>query len=218
MPDHCCDLQQHLATALTDGGAQGGHGGRRVELINVSESLGSKAVFGGVPAPGQEGEGGAGGDGPLEGKPSVEFIVLLQHGICKDAADLLLVAGPVGIGQHSGHIRKLLGQVCRVSAVAALQHSRHRNPVPVLQRPQPGVARIGPGTGVGQIKHIPQAQLVARIVQQGDALGAAPDIAVHAVVPDIVGCAGGGVGALGIDHELVRVRVLVQPAGCRQKA
>jgi hypothetical protein len=79
LPDHRRDLQQHLAAALADSGAQGGHGSRRVELINVSERLSSKVVFGGVPTPGQKGEGGAGGDSPLEGKPSVEFIVLLQH-------------------------------------------------------------------------------------------------------------------------------------------
>ena len=128
------------------------------------------------------------------------------------------MVGPVGICQLSRCIRQLLGQVCRGSAVAALQHSCYRNPVPVLQRPQPGVTGVLPGAGVGQIEHIPQAQPVARIVQQGDALGPAPDIAVHPVIPDIVRRAGGGVGALGIDHKLVGVGVLVQPAGCRQKA
>ncbi|OUN68505.1 hypothetical protein B5G12_12585 [Faecalibacterium sp. An58] len=218
LPDHRCDLQQHLAATLADGGAQGGHGSRRIELINVSERFRSKVVFRGVPTPGQKGEGGAGCDDLLEGKPSVEFIVLLQHGICKDAADLLLVAGPVGVRKRSRCICQLLGQGVCGGAITALQHSLHRDSMPILQRPQPGITRIGPGTGVGQIKHIPQAQSVAHIVQQGDALGAAPDIAVHAVVPDVITGAGGGVGPLGIDHELVRVRVLVQPADCRQKA
>ena len=89
--------------------------------------------------------------------------------------------------------------------------------MPVLQRPQPGVAGILPGSGVGQVEHIPQMQLVACIVQQGDALGPAPDVAVHAVVPDIVGCAGGSVGPLGVDHELVGVGVFIKPRSGRQK-
>ena len=50
-----------------------------------------------------------------------------------------------------------------------------------------------------------------RYVQQGNALGAAPDIAVHAVIPDIVGCTGDGVGPLGVDHELVGVGIFIEP-------
>src|SRR5699024_602354 len=97
------------------------------ELINVSERLSSKVVFGGVPAPGQKGKCGAGGDSPLEGEPSVEFIVLLQQGICKDAADLLPMVGPVGVCKRSGHIRQLLGQGICGGAVAALQHGLYRD-------------------------------------------------------------------------------------------
>src|SRR5699024_4632517 len=99
---------------------QGGHGSRRVELINVSEHLSSKVVFGGVPTPGQKGEGGAGGNGPFEGKPSVEFIVLLQQGICKDAADLLPMVGPVGVRKRSSCIRKLLRQIGGRGAIPPL--------------------------------------------------------------------------------------------------
>src|SRR5699024_12088205 len=103
-----------------DGSAQGGRGGRRVELINVAKFLVTEVVFGGVPAPGQEGEGGAGGNGPFEGKPSVEFIVLLQQGICKDAADLLPMVGPVGVRQRSSCIRKLLRQIGGRGAIPPL--------------------------------------------------------------------------------------------------
>ena len=38
-------------------------------------------------------------------------------------------------------------------------------------------------------------------------------ITVHPVVPDVKVGAGGGIRALGVDHELVRKTVLVQP-GC----
>jgi hypothetical protein len=53
----------------------------------------------------------------------------------------------------------------------------------------------------------------AGFVQQGDALGTPAHIAVHPVVPDVKVGAGGGIRALGVDHELVGKGVLVQP-GC----
>ena len=53
----------------------------------------------------------------------------------------------------------------------------------------------------------------AGFVQQGDALGTPAHIAVHPVVPDVKVGAGGSIRALGVDHELVRKGVLVQP-GC----
>ncbi|MDU8668538.1 hypothetical protein [Faecalibacterium prausnitzii] len=58
-----------------------------------------------------------------------------------------------------------------------------------------------------------QARESAGFIQQGDALRTAPDITVHPVVPDVIVGAGGGIRALGVDHELVGKRVLVQP-GC----
>ena len=50
-------------------------------------------------------------------------------------------------------------------------------------------------------------------VQQGDALRATPDIAVHPVAPNVKFGAGGGIGPLSVDHQLVCKGVLVQP-GC----
>ncbi|WP_429965556.1 hypothetical protein [Faecalibacterium prausnitzii] len=53
----------------------------------------------------------------------------------------------------------------------------------------------------------------AGFVQQSDALGTPAHITVHPVVPDVKVGAGSGIRALGVDHELVRKGVLVQP-GC----
>jgi len=53
----------------------------------------------------------------------------------------------------------------------------------------------------------------AGFIQQGNALSTTAHIAVHPVVPDVKVGAGGGIRALGVDHQLVRKRVLVQP-GC----
>ena len=36
-----------------------------------------------------------------------------------------------------------------------------------------------------------------------DAFGAAPDIAIHAIIPEVEAGAGGGIRPLGVNHELV---------------
>nr|WP_243124972.1 hypothetical protein [Faecalibacterium prausnitzii] len=58
-----------------------------------------------------------------------------------------------------------------------------------------------------------QTRESAGFVQQSDALGTPTHIAVHPVVPDVKVGAGSGIRALGVDHQLVRKGVLVQP-GC----
>ena len=74
------------------------------------------------------------------------------------------------------------------------------------------------GAGVGNVEHIPQSGPVPGIVHQGDALGAAPHIPAHAVVPQVVLGAGGGVRALGVDHQLLMERILVEAGGGGEKA
>ena len=103
-----------------------------------------------------------------------------------------------------------------VNAVFLRQHLRHRLEKVVIHFPSFRVARIAPYSGVRHIKHIVQTRVSAGFVQQGDALGATPDIPVHAVVPDVVIGAGCGIGSLGVDHQLVRETVLVQPGCCGQ--
>ena len=98
-------------------------------------------------------------------------------------------------------------------AVFCGQHLRHRLEKVVIHFPSFRVARIAPYSGVRHIKHIVQTQVSAGFVQQGDALGTPAHIAVHPVVPDVEVGAGGGIRALGVDHDLVCKGVLVQP-GC----
>ena len=49
------------------------------------------------------------------------------------------------------------------------------------------------------------------------AAAAAPDIAPHFLIPEVVLRAGGGLRALHIDHELLVVGVLIQPCGGGQE-
>jgi len=55
--------------------------------------------------------------------------------------------------------------------------------MPFLHLPEPGSAGVRAGSGVGDVKDIPQPGPVPGIVHQGDALGTAPDIAAHLVIP-----------------------------------
>ena len=125
---------------------------------------------------------------------------------------------PVFFRQTGSHIGQLLGQVAAAHIVVAFQHRHDRRGVFLVQRPQPGGAGVFTGAGIGNIKHIPQPGPVAGIVHQGDALGAAPDVAAHAVVPQVVFGAGSGVRALGVNHHLLMERVLVEPGGGGEKA
>ena len=165
MLDDRPDLQKHFAAGVADSGAEGGHRGRGIKLVNLPEFLRAEMALGPVSAPRQQRVGGADCCRSFEDQPQVETIVPFQHGISKDAADLVLVVGPVIVGQHSRHVGELLRQVVSRGAVSPLQHSRHRDGVPVLEGPEPGRARIGPGAGIGEIEDIPQAQPVARTVQ-----------------------------------------------------
>ena len=82
--------------------------------------------------------------------------------------------------------------------------------MPFLHLPEPGCAGVRAGSGVGDVKDIPQPGPVPGIVHQGDALGTAPDIAAHLVVPQVILRTGGSVRALGVDHQLVMEGVFLK--------
>ena len=79
------------------------------------------------------------------------------------------------------------------------------------QFPQVQASGIGPGAGIRNIKHIAQPLAVAAGIDERDALGTAPHIPAHCIVPDVELRTGGGVRALGMDHDLLVIRVFVQP-------
>ena len=116
---------------------------------------------------------------------------------------------PIFVRQFCGHICKLLGKVISGNPVIALQHGCYGIHVLLLQLPQPGCARMFTGSGVGNIEHIAQTGTVPGIVHQGNALGTAPHIPAHFVIPQVVLGAGSGVRALGINHHLLMERVFV---------
>ena len=121
------------------------------------------------------------------------------------------VVVPVGLHKFSGHIRQLLAKTFAVNAIVFCQHRPDRLFQRVIDLPQVRVQGVSPRCRIRHIKDIVQAGESAGFVQQSDALGTPAHIAVHPVVPDVEVGAGGGIRALGVDHELVRKRVLVQP-------
>ena len=75
-----------------------------------------------------------------------------------------------------------------------------------------------PQPGAGVVEHHQHQFLMVKVHAHpslsGRRWGCTPGhITVHPVVPDVKVGAGGGIRALGVDHELVRKTVLVQP-GC----
>nr|WP_243424343.1 hypothetical protein [Gemmiger formicilis] len=212
------DLPQHLLVYLADRRAQRPHGGGGVEVEDRHEILMAEILLRLQPAAGHQGVGDADSGGGFELDFDVVLIVLLQKGTVNDIENVLPVIRPVFFCQTGGHIGQLLGQFFAAHTVVALQHRHDRHGVFLVHRPQPGGAGVFTGAGVGNVKHIPQPGPVPGIVHQGDALGPAPHIPAHAVIPQVVLGAGGGVRALGVDHQLLMERVFVKPGGGGEKA
>ena len=113
--------------------------------------------------------------------------------------------------QFPGNIGKLLADTLPADAVGLAQHFRNRLFQVVIVLPHLRVTGIAAHPGVRHIENVVQARESAGFVQQCNALGTPAHIAVHPVAPNVKFGAGGGIRALGVDHQLVCKGVLVQP-------
>jgi len=141
------------------------------------------------------------------------FIIIHQQRTVNDGTDVPAVVVPVICHQFSGNIGKLLADTLSADAVGLAQHFRNRLFQVIVELPHLRVTGIAAHPGVRHIENVVQPGKSAGFVQQSDALGTPAHITVHPAVPNIIVGAGGGIRALGVDHELVRKGVLVQP-GC----
>lgn len=211
--DYDANLPQHLLIDLTDCRSQRSDGGRGIEIKDCHEIFMVEVAFRFQPAAGHQGVGDADGGGCLKLYSDVKFIIFLQKGIVNDIEEVPLMLRPVFLCQLSGHIGELFCKVISGDAVGAFQHGRHGIHVPFLQLPQPWGTGVFTGSGISNIKDIAEPRPVAGIIHQGNALGTAPDIPAHCFIPQFIFSAGGGIRALGVDHQLLMERVLVKTGG-----
>ena len=134
-----------------------------------------------------------------------------------DAEDVTAVVVPVGLHQFSGHIRQLLAKTFAVNAIVFCQHRPDRLFQGFIDLPQVRVQGVSPRCRIRHIKDIVQARVSAGFIQQRNALGTTPDVTVHFIVPYIILGTGRSIRSLGIDHQLIRVTVFIQPCRCDQK-
>lgn len=169
-------------------------------------------------AAGHEGIGNADGGSAAECGSGVKRIIPLQKGTVNDAEDIVLVIVPIPRRQPDGDVLQLIGEALPGWDLKhALQRRRHRVQMlrPVL--PEVGVQPIVHAASIGNIEHIAQDRSAPAVVNEGDALRAAPDVAAHPLVPEIIFRAGSGVGPLGVDHQLLREGVFIEPPHRCQK-
>ncbi|MFV8802714.1 hypothetical protein [Faecalibacterium taiwanense] len=161
----------------------------------------------------QQRVGDADGGGTFELHLHPGFIIIHQERTVNDGTNVAAVVVPVICHQFSGNIGKLLTKTFAVNAIVFCQHRPDRLFQGFIDLPQVRVQGVSPRCRIRHIKDIVQARESAGFVQQSDALGTPAHITVHPVVPDVKVGAGSGIRALGVDHQLVRKWVLVQP-GC----
>ena len=209
------NLAQHLAAAVADGSAQLCQCIEGVPLQHLLKILAEELRI--QSAALLKAVGDAGGSGTPEGVPDAVHIIFGKRGIVHAVADILKVLLPVLLGKRDRHLLQLLGHHVCTRSILCFQHVMDSIHMRILQYPCLHMPGILPGTGIGHIEHIPQVQAVFTGGQQGDALGSAPDITVHGVVPGVKAGAGGGVWSLCVDQELIGKGILVQPGSCGEK-
>ena len=211
--DSALDVPQHLPAHVADGCAEGVdtiRGGKIVDCLKIVPVEPPGRL---KPAAFQQRVGDADGGGRLELHLHPGFIIIHQERTVNDGTNVAAVVVPIIRHQFSGNIRKLLADTLSADAVGGGEHFRNRLFQVVVELPHLRVTGIAAHSGVRHIENVVQPGESAGFVQQSDALGTPAHIAVHPVVPDVKVGAGGGIRALGVDHQLVCKGVLVQP-GC----
>ncbi len=168
-----------------------------------------KVVFRLQAAAGHEGVCDADGGGVSELRSDVELIILLQKTAVNDVEDVLPVFVPVFRRKLGGDLLKLFGQFTAGNVKPLCQRRRYRVLIFLLVLPQLGPGVL-PAAGVGHIEHIAQKGPAAAVVDDGDARGPPTHIPAHPLIPEIIFRAGGGVGPLGVNQELLGVRIFLK--------
>ena len=169
------------------------------------------------PAAGHEGVGGAYAGCLPEGRAYVVFIVLCQVRTVNDVKYFPLMFLPIGCCLLRGNSIQQIRQGIVFQAVFFLQHGMNSIRIAFIQLPKEKAAGVFPAARVRHVKYIMNPGNISGGIHQGNSLGAAPHIPAHGVVPQIEARTGRGVRPLGVDHQLLMVRVFVKAGGCPQK-
>ena len=146
-------------------------------------------------------------------------IIRRQERTVNDVENVFPVVAPILGGQGRGDNLQLHHKATVAGDLIGLfQRRGHCRQVRLLQRPQPGRTALPPCAGVGDVKDIPQHRATPAVVHKGNTSRPAFDIPPHAVVPKIIRRTGRGVRPLGVDHELIQIRILIEPGSSLQKS
>ena len=160
--------------------------------------------------PGQQHIGGADGSGVEECYAFVIVMILFQIRSVNDAENVLLMGEKVFCDFHRRNLFQEVRKAARITNIV-LQLQRIGNDLFMFRAEFPEVGAAGTlrGASVCHIEHIFQLRSVLGVVDKSDAFRTPANITPHSFVPQFIIRAGGGFGALGIDHELFVVGVLV---------
>ena len=204
------DTAQDFFTDLADGAAQGEYGLGRIEVKDRHELLRVKVGISRQTAAGKQDVGGADGGCVEECHAFVIVMIPLQIRSVNDAEDVLLVGKEIFCDFDGGNLLQLLFDAAIIGNGKLFLQSV-RNCLLMLRAvfPEIGAAGAFGAAGICHIEYILEFGIVSRIVNEGDALCSPANVTPHPLVPQIIVRAGSGVGPLGVDHELLVVRVLV---------
>ncbi|MED9821911.1 MAG: hypothetical protein U0J65_07775 [Christensenellales bacterium] len=209
LPDCHFNLPQHLARDHADRVAKLMGSCRGVEVQHLGEVLPVQLRL--QSAAQLKAIGDAGCGGLPEGRSDVEFIILRKEGIRNAVEDVPPVVAPIRECLLVGNLIDLLGEGHRCICTKILfQHFPDGLLRLLGQSPRLDISRPAARAGVRHIKDIAHTHPIRTGCQQRDALGAAPDVPVHGVVPEIIPGTGRCIRALGIDQQLIAEGVLVQ--------
>ncbi|MCD8128423.1 MAG: hypothetical protein LUD54_02420 [Oscillospiraceae bacterium] len=212
LSDRDFNLPQHLLIDAADRCAKLRNSRRSVPVEHAEKILMRKIFLRFHAASGHQGIGDADRGGVSERDSHVVLIIPGKKGIVNDGKNIFPMRAPVFVGELRRDPFKLrLQTALSLNIVAALQHRRNRLRVFRPVRPEVNPAGTTGTACIRNVKNIFDTRSAAAHIYKCDTLAAPAYIAPHALIPKVIAGAGGGLRALGINHELFGIWVLVQP-------